>query len=416
MKAKTKITRLLGILLALVMLVGLLPTTALAAEATATANFTSGDGSAALELLNAAKTGTENSTWDADTKTLTLNGVNFTTTAAIAVKLPAGSTIVLAEGTTNTITGGNSASEDCYGIYAEGNLTISGSGTLNVTAGNASSRSCGIYAGSNTDKALTISSGTVIATGGDVSSGPSFGIYTLGYFTISGTADVTGKGGTATGDGSFGISAEKQVNISGGTVKAIGGTGIGSDGLYSGNGDIQISGGKVEAIGGDAPKAGGSAGIFAQTSSANVTISGNADVTARGGKSASDRSYGICSINLVTISGGKVEATADEGSYYGYGIYNKAYISGGTITAASAYGEAIPNVNLKGSGYKTISFNGNGGSGHMKAYTKDGSYTLPANGFAAPDDKVFKGWKVGEEIKAVGDTIDVSGSIPTVYA
>ncbi len=393
-----------------------MPTTALAAEATATANFTSGDGSAALELLNAAKTGTENSTWDADTKTLTLNGVNFTTTAAIAVKLPAGSTIVLAEGTTNTITGGNSASEDCYGIYAEGNLTISGSGTLNVTAGNASSRSCGIYAGSNTDKALTISSGTVIATGGDVSSGPSFGIYTLGYFTISGTADVTGKGGTATGDGSFGISAEKQVNISGGTVKAIGGTGIGSDGLYSGNGDIQIRGGKVEAIGGDAPKAGGSAGIFAQTSSANVTISGNADVTARGGKSASDRSYGICSINLVTISGGKVEATADEGSYYGYGIYNKAYISGGTITAASAYGEAIPNVNLKGSGYKTISFNGNGGSGHMKAYTKDGSYTLPANGFAAPDDKVFKGWKVGEEIKAGGDTIDVSGSIPTVYA
>ena len=89
MKAKTKFTRLWSVLLVLVMVVGMLPTTALAAGAT-TADFTSGDGSAALALLNAAKTeGVANSTWDSTTKTLTLNGVNFETTAATAVRLPA---------------------------------------------------------------------------------------------------------------------------------------------------------------------------------------------------------------------------------------------------------------------------------------------------------------------------------------
>ena len=325
MKAKTKFTRLWSVLLVLVMVVGMIPIAALATGPVAvTADFTSGDGSAALALLNAAKTeGVADSVWDSTTNTLTLNGVNFETTAATAVKLPDGSTIVL--NGVNTIKGVGSSSEDSYGIYADGALTIQGTGTLNVTGGDTSSRSCGIYANNGN---VIISGGTITATGG-TSGRASLGIYSYN---------------------------DKNVEISGGTV------------------------------------------------------------TATGGTATDDGSFGINAEGEVKISGGKVEATADEGSYYGYGIYNKAYISGGTITAASAYGEAIPNVNLKGSGYKTISFNGNGGSGHMKAYTKDGSYTLPANGFAAPDDKVFKGWKVGEEIKAVGDTIDVSGSIPTVYA
>ena len=58
MKAKTKLTRLCSILLSLVLLVGLLPTVALAAgSATATADFVS-DPTTALALLNDAKTGT----------------------------------------------------------------------------------------------------------------------------------------------------------------------------------------------------------------------------------------------------------------------------------------------------------------------------------------------------------------------
>lgn len=115
MKAKTKFTRLWSILLVLVMAVGMLPTVALPAGA-ATADFTGGDGSAALAMLNDAKTGTEDSTWNSSTNTLTLNGVNFVTTAATAVKLPDGSTIVM--NGDNTIKGGDAASGACYGIFS----------------------------------------------------------------------------------------------------------------------------------------------------------------------------------------------------------------------------------------------------------------------------------------------------------
>ena len=88
MKHNQTLRRGLSVLLALVMCLSLLPATALA-EGTAekSADFTS-DAEAALALLNAAKTGDVDSTW-AD-NTLTLNGVNFSTSAATAVKLPDG--------------------------------------------------------------------------------------------------------------------------------------------------------------------------------------------------------------------------------------------------------------------------------------------------------------------------------------
>lgn len=121
MKAKAKFTRLWSILIALAMVVGMLPIAALAAgsaTATETADF-SADPTAALDLLNAAKTGTKDSTWDDDTSTLTLNGVNFETTAAAAVKLPDGAKIVL--NGENIIKGG-SGSGNCYGIEGEGSI------------------------------------------------------------------------------------------------------------------------------------------------------------------------------------------------------------------------------------------------------------------------------------------------------
>ena len=100
MKAKTKFAKLWSILLALAMVVGILPIAALAAgSATATADFVS-DPTKALALLNDAKTGTTDSTWDNDTKTLTLGGVNFETTADTALKLPDGAKIVLNDGRT----------------------------------------------------------------------------------------------------------------------------------------------------------------------------------------------------------------------------------------------------------------------------------------------------------------------------
>ena len=121
MKAKMNLHKLLSMLLALVMVVALIPaTTAMAEEPTPesrTANFVDAP-TVALNLLNTYKTGTEESTWDVNTNTLTLNGVNFETTANTALSLPEGSTIILHG--ENTITGVGSSDNPyniCYGIF-----------------------------------------------------------------------------------------------------------------------------------------------------------------------------------------------------------------------------------------------------------------------------------------------------------
>ena len=57
----------------------------------------------------------------------------------------------------------------------------------------------------------------------------------------------------------------------------------------------------------------------------------------------------------------------------------------------------------------TVSFDANGGTGTMADVTGiSGEYTLPENGFTAPDGKQFKAWSVGGSEKAVGDKITVT--------
>ena len=59
--------------------------------------------------------------------------------------------------------------------------------------------------------------------------------------------------------------------------------------------------------------------------------------------------------------------------------------------------------------YYTVSFAANGGTGTMADATGiSGEYTLPANGFTAPDGMQFKAWMVGGSEKAVGDKITVT--------
>ena len=57
----------------------------------------------------------------------------------------------------------------------------------------------------------------------------------------------------------------------------------------------------------------------------------------------------------------------------------------------------------------TVSFAANGGTGRMADVTGiSGEYTLPENGFTAPEGKQFKGWSVDGNEKAVGDKITVT--------
>ncbi|MGN0720485.1 MAG: hypothetical protein ACI4LZ_00850 [Anaerovoracaceae bacterium] len=399
MKAKKKRTRLWSILLVLVMVVGMLPTVALA-EGSQTADFTSGDGSAALALLNAAKTeGVADSVWDSSNKILTLNGVNFETSAVDAVHLPGGTTIVLADGTTNTIKGGDSGSEDCYGIYVDnGNLTIqgetAGTGKLIVNGGNATGADKDSY-GIRTEKGdVTITGGTVEVTGGAAvhkSSGiyakrndNGSGGYIGGNINISGSAQVTASGGDVTDAKSlsYGLFANEAMTISD-SAKVTATGGASSNKSYG----IRVYGG-------------------------NVTISGGT-VYAEGG-TASDDSYGIYTKGNITITDGTVTANGGTATNNSYGIYtydDNVNISGVTVTVTAAgKSDAIKanNGSLTTSGVKTISFEENGGTGNMIAHTSSDTYTLPESGFTAPAGKQFKGWSVADIEKGASDNINVA--------
>lgn len=192
-KTKTKFSILLSFLLTLVMVVGMLPATTVMAEEptpeSGTANFVDAP-TAALNLLNTYKTGTEESTWDVNTNTLTLNGVNFETTADTALYLPEGATIILHG--ENTITGVGSSDDPykiCYGIFVNNSyLTIKGEGKLTVTGGKSASHSFGISA-----YGVKIEGGDVTAIGGTSTAGDSCGISSA---SIRG-GKVTAKGGKA---------------------------------------------------------------------------------------------------------------------------------------------------------------------------------------------------------------------------
>ena len=70
---------------------------------------------------------------------------------------------------------------------------------------------------------------------------------------------------------------------------------------------------------------------------------------------------------------------------------------------------------LPGTTY-TVSFNANGGSGEMTPVSGvSGSYTLPENGFTAPEGKQFKGWARSADGEVLTAPIEVTADI-TLYA
>ena len=136
---KTK-KSLLGILIILALMFGLIPAMPLPVHAAVEYTFSA----------DTDQTGTGWS-WDSTNKVLTLSGASI---GAIVIEPDA--TIVLADGTTNTISGEvvNQA------LWAKGALTIQGNGTLTVTNARVNQNNYAIYAGGN----LTITSGTITAS------------------------------------------------------------------------------------------------------------------------------------------------------------------------------------------------------------------------------------------------------------
>ena len=269
--------------------------------------------------------------------TLTLKGENHLT-GGISGNGYGGSgiastgSLTISGGETDSLTAQGGSGENGGDGISSKDLTISG-GTVTATGGNSTgivgSGGSGIHSGGD----VTISGGTVTATGGDSTGSDGsggYGIYSSSTTTISG-GTVTATGGDSTGSyssGGYGI-CSSGVTISGGsTVTANGGSGKdgSGDGIFSFD-PVAISGGTVTANGGDSKDGYGGDGI---RSDGGVTISGNT-VNAAGGNGGKVGGYGICSFDHVAISGGTVNATGGDSTGSDGGGGNGIYSRNGSI-------------------------------------------------------------------------------------
>lgn len=341
-------------LLAVCMALTLLPTGARAAgtvTASETADFNK-DAAAALELLTGGTEGL--AFWDADSKVLTLSGVDFTTTSQAAIVVPDGTTVVLAEGTENrvvstcSIQSGYSCGIACgegeevffdqtgekgYIVWLSGDLTIQGTGTLDAKGGEIISEVKGCYSMGIGAHRLNVLGGTITAEGGTVENEAySVGIYTV--YTGSGDAlehgDISISGGTVTAIGqtqgietyvgSLFLSGSAQVRAEGGisvnTVDVSGGelTAEGTFGIYA---NLNVSGGKV-MVRGTIVGVRGSYGSNT-ISGGVVTVEGGVlggcvfdegDVLITGGELLCNGSFWS---DTLTVNGGRMEVKATAG-------------------------------------------------------------------------------------------------------
>ena len=364
-------SKLTAILLALCLALSLVPMTVFAATpATETADFTVGQGREAITLLNQYKTGTAESLWDNTAKTLTLWGVDFTTTAQTAVKLPAGSTIVLKDGTTNTIqsgevtlrvSGGYSNEAYVNALDAVGSLTIqggtAGSGTLSVFAGKLKNSGDGwVYSsGISVDGDFTVKSGRVTARGGCAESDGS--CFSFGVKMDSDTKNkallVTGGTLTAIADKTYVLeeNGTKRESFSRGVEMLRGNV------IVSGNGKLRAE--SVEAMAEATVLSNG-----LHISAGNLTVANSAEVAVAGAYAA------YISGGSLRLDGGSLTAvstqTADDNGNLGCAIYmdlNKQVADSGSITVS---GGTLETVN----GY--ISMPTIGATGNQSLFTVTG--------------------------------------------
>ena len=352
MKTRPIKRKVLTLLLALCVVLSLVPVAVFAepAAATTTADFTDGSGVAAIKLLNQYRTGTADSLWNSATKTLTLWGVDFTTTAQTAVKLPVGTTIVLADGTYNFIQSGD-VSINVSGQYnnqtfisaldAAGSLTIqggtAGTGTLSVYAGKVSNASDGwtFSSGISVYGDFTVKGGRVTAYGGYVEGKDS--VFSVG---VNMDNNIKNKTLLVTGGSLTAIAGEAYEIEEGGTKRA-----MFSRGVYLYRGNVTVSGdGKLRAESVEKMADGGVLSNGLYVSSGSLTVANSAEVAVAG-------AYGAyISGGSLRLDGGSLTAvstqTADDNGNLGCAIdmdmdLNKQVADSGSITVSGGTLETV---------------------------------------------------------------------------
>ena len=349
--------KLLAILLAVCMIAALMPVSVFAEDAATpkkpaaeTADFTDGNGTTAINLLNQHKTDTEaeGSTWDDTSKTLTLNGIDFTTTAQTAVKLPAGSTIILKDGTNNTIQSGDVTLSTSGGyknqvfvnaLDAAGSLTIKGetegTGALSVKAGALKNNGGGwVYStGISVDGDFTVNSGLVTTRGGCVESDGSCFSYGVKMDSDTKNKALKVTGGTLTA-----IADKAYELVEDGTKRA-----VFSRGVEVYRGSVIVSGdGKLRA---ESVKEMAEATVMSNglyISAGNLTVEQSAEVAVAGARAA------YISGGSIQLQGGKLTATSTQEPDYngnlGYAISvngDKNVANSGNITVKNGILETV---------------------------------------------------------------------------
>jgi hypothetical protein len=258
---------------------------------------------------------------------LTLSGVNITNTDGPAINIQSGKkcTLVLADGTTNTLADGASyagSTEDQKAtLFSEGQIAFDGTGTLNV-----SSISKHAIA---SDDYISISNGVI-----NITSAGKDGIHTGDYFKMSnGTLTIT-----PTGDG---IDSEGYVSISGGNI--IFTSSVADIKAISSDSIMNISGGifNLSVNGNQSKGLKGKQNMTLNGGTFTINTAGAAVLEASG--SGYDPSYctAIKGDSSVLIKGGTftIKATGTGGK--GISADKNIEISGGQITITTIGGGAI---------------------------------------------------------------------------
>ena len=352
MKTRPIQRKLLTILLALCMVLSLVPMVTLAAPSAAsdTADFTVQGGTPAIDLLNQYRTGTGISSWDNSSKTLTLRGIDFTTTAQTAVKLPAGSTVVLADGSVNAIRSGD-VSINASGTYknqtfisaldAAGSLTIqggpAGTGSLEVLAGNVnnSGNSWTYSSGITVDGDFTVKGGHVTARGGSVESRDT--CFSIG---VNMDSDTRNKALLVTGGTLTAIAGEAYELQEDGTKRE-----VFSRGVYMYRGSVSLSGsGKLTAQSVPAMVEGGILSNGLYISVGDLLVAGAGEVEASG-------AYGVyISGGGIRLDGGKLTAASTQAAdaYGNLGSAVDVDASSGAVTSNAG------NITVNGGTLETV--------------------------------------------------------------
>lgn len=273
---------------------------------------------------------------------LTLNGLDLTSylifddASKIGVYSNIPLTIVLAEGSENSITLSVEAGYQTYGVYADGDLTVTGSGSLDVTMLAEVSEEGYSADGFNADN--------VNITGGDIAVTVSGGEYTRG---IRASDNMAVSGGEITVQTinalmeAIAIQARGDLVITGGGITCEATSGGYAAGIHAGDdrseeGGVIITGGTVAA-----EATGGSTSIgIAGYSGVNISGGGVSSVATM--PEPSDGDFGaiaICSESgNLTITGGEITASAEGGGNFTLGLLSfndSVSISGGTVTASA---------------------------------------------------------------------------------